>query len=196
MSALASYGKFLVKIGLLTSNPVLMLRRAVKKSCSKRNQSDLNYQKLTRFLRAKTFTPNALRNLLIVTLQYQMDLTAVEMSQLLLDDVVWSRKLPKGLLVGQGAARRFILLKNKLLIKALNLYIIIRKLQIGTRLIKGRSGQEQGLSPTSIHRVVKTAWQQVGLGAFRPWSSQPVIDDNIGGRQTRLDRSIPDHNAA
>ncbi|HWP96638.1 MAG TPA: phage integrase N-terminal SAM-like domain-containing protein, partial [Syntrophomonadaceae bacterium] len=47
MSALASYGKFLVKIGLLTSNPVLMLRRAVKKSCSKRNQSDLNYQKLT-----------------------------------------------------------------------------------------------------------------------------------------------------
>lgn len=189
MSALTSYVKFLLKNGLLTCNPVLMLRRAFKVRCSARNKRDLNYQRLIRFLRSKKFTPNALRNLLIVALQYQTRISSSELSLLTLADIVWSRRLPKGLIIGKGNGRRLVPLKNKLLIRVLNLYIIIRKLQIGSRLIKGRSGEEQGLSPSSIRRVVKTVWLQAGLGAS--WSSRQVIHDNICGSQTRTERINP-----
>jgi len=162
LSALGSYSKFLVKIGQLESNSVPEMRRALK-SARPLLDNEMDHLVLTRHLRSEKLSLPAARNLLIVELVHHTGLTAAEISTLYIKDVIWRRGGPAGIAVKKGRRPRLILLREKHLQQIVHLYTVMRRLQAGSRLIKGRSGEERGCCPGTITRAVKTARQRAGL---------------------------------
>lgn len=164
MAALASYSDFLVASGLLEDNPVKTLRQIMKTGAGKTVYRDEDHIRLTRHLQKQRFTPRLLRNLLTSELILGAGLNASEISRLNVGDVLWREGLPGALVVWRGRRPRLILIRDKFLRQILDLYLVIRKLQAGSRLIKGRSGEERGFCASSISRMFKAEWKKAELG--------------------------------
>lgn len=164
MAALASYSDFLVANGLLEDNPVKTLRKIMKTGAGRTVYRDEEHMRLTRHLQKQRLTPRLLRNLLITELILCAGLNASEISRLNMGDVLWRGGLPSALVVGRGRKPRLILIRDKFLRQILDLYLVIRKLQVGSRLIKGRSGEERGFLASSISRMFKAQCKKAELG--------------------------------
>lgn len=164
MAALASYSDYLVAIGLLENNPVKTLRRIMKNGAVYPVYQGRDHILLTRHLRCQRFTPRLLRNLLVAELILGAGLNASEISRLNIEDVLCRGGLPTGLVVWKGRRQRLILIKDHYLRQLMNLYLVIRRLQTGSRLIKGRSLEERAYCASSIGRMLKTETRKAGLG--------------------------------
>ncbi|MEN6389902.1 MAG: phage integrase N-terminal SAM-like domain-containing protein [Syntrophomonas sp.] len=175
MVALASYSDYLVATGLLADNPVKTLRQIMKTGAGKTVYRDEDHLRLTRRLQKQRFTPRLLRNLLITELILSAGLNAAEISRLNMGDVLWRGDHPSALVVWSGRKPRLILVRDKFLRQLLDLYLVIRKLQTGSRLIKGRSGEERGFCASSISRMFKAQWKKAELGECKvPYCNQPA----------------------
>lgn len=175
MAALASYSDFLVATGLLEDNPVKTLRQIIKPGAGKAVYRDIDHMRLTRCLQKQRFTPGLLRNLLIIELILSIGLNPAEISRLDVGDVFFRGGLPSALVVWRGKKPRLILIRDKFLRQLLNLYLVIRKLQTGSRLVKGRSGEERGFCASSISRMFKAHWKKAQLGECKfPYRQEPV----------------------
>ncbi|HWP97321.1 MAG TPA: hypothetical protein VN426_10790 [Syntrophomonadaceae bacterium] len=166
MSALSSYSEFLIKRGLLRNNPVLKFRIIMKAGVKASSFQEPNQLMVTQYLRSQRFSVRALRSLLIIQLIYRAGLSPAEISRLDIQDVLWKRGLPRGLIIWKGRAPRLVVIKDKFLSDLLNLYLVIRNLQVGTRLIKGRSTEEQAYHSTSIVRMLKSVFKKAGSGEY------------------------------
>lgn len=167
MTALASFTRYLVKLGLLKSDPVQVLREVMRRAGRKDvNRTSPDYMQLVQYLRSRKFTPRALRNLLLVELIYKTGLTFSEISRINTSDVLWRRGLPYALVVWVSRKPRLVLLDESFLRRVMELYLTIRNLQTGSRLIKGRSGEDRGYHASSIGRMIKEAWKGAERGSL------------------------------
>lgn len=174
MSALASYCGFLVQTGHLKSNPVLILRKAMNSRFLGSAPRDSDQQKLIQYLRSQKFTVKALRNLLVVELICQAGLTPCEISRLDIRDVHFRKGLPSALVIWKGRRPRLVIIRDSFLTRVLHLHLLIRNLQVGSRLIRGRSGEAGGFCPISIARLVRSVFRKAGLACNVPTPDERI----------------------